>query len=40
MSQFLLREHHMAPSALHFLLAHGVPRVSERRALSGIVYVS
>ena len=36
---FLLSERQMARIAPHFPLAHGVPRVSDRRVVSGIVYV-
>jgi transposase len=36
---FLLSERQMARIAPHFPLAHGVPRVNDRRVVSGIVYV-
>ena len=36
---FLLSESQMARIAPHFPLAHGVPRVDDRRVVSGIVYV-
>jgi transposase len=36
---FLLSEHQMALIAPHFPLAHGVPRVDDRRVVSGIIYV-
>ena len=36
---FLLSESQMARIAPHFPLAHGVPRVDDRRVISGIVYV-
>ena len=36
---FLLSEHQMARISPHFPLAHGVPRVDDRRVVSGIVYV-
>ncbi|WAJ28474.1 IS5 family transposase [Jeongeupella avenae] len=36
---FLLSECQMARIAPHFPLAHGVPRVDDRRVVSGIVYV-
>ena len=36
---FLLSERQMARIAPHFPLAHGVPRVDNRRVVSGIVYV-
>jgi transposase len=36
---FLLSEHQMARIAPYFPLAHGVPRVDDRRVVSGIVYV-
>lgn len=36
---FLLSAHQMARLAPHFPLAHGVPRVDDRRVVSGIVYV-
>lgn len=36
---FLLSEAQMARIAPHFPLAHGVPRVDDRRVVSGIVYV-
>jgi transposase len=36
---FLLSESQMARIAPHFPLSHGVPRVDDRRVLSGIVYV-
>ena len=36
---FLLSEGQMARIAPHFPLAHGVPRVDDRRVVSGIVYV-
>ena len=36
---FLLCEAQMARIALHFPLSHGVPRVDDRRVVSGIVYV-
>jgi len=35
----LLSERQMAPISLHFPLSHGVPRVDDRRVVSGIVYV-
>ncbi len=39
MKLFLLSERQMARIAPHFPLAHGVPRVDDRRVVSGIVYV-
>lgn len=36
---FLLSEPQMAPISPHFPLSHGVTRVDDRRAVSGIVYV-
>ncbi|MEJ0095432.1 MAG: IS5 family transposase [Methylocella sp.] len=36
---FLLGERQMARLAPHFPLSHGVPRVDDRRVVSGIVYV-
>jgi transposase len=36
---FLLSERQMAQISPHFSLAHGVPRVDERRVVSAIVYV-
>ena len=36
---FLLSERQMARIAPHFPLAHGVPRVDDRRVVSGIVHV-
>lgn len=36
---FLLSERKMARIEPHFPLAHGVPRVDDRRVVSGIVYV-
>ena len=39
MRLFLLSERQMARIAPHFPLAHGVPRVGDRRVVSGIVYV-
>jgi transposase len=36
---FLLSERQMARIAPHFPLSHGVPRVDDRRVVSGIVYV-
>src|SRR5918992_2359322 len=36
---FLLSERQMARISSHFPLAHGVPRVDDRRVVSGIVYV-
>ena len=36
---FLLSERQMARISLFFPLAHGVPRVDDRRVVSGIVYV-
>ena len=36
---FLLNEQQMARIAPFFPLAHGVPRVDDRRVVSGIVYV-
>ncbi len=36
---FLLSEAQMARSAPYFPLSHGVPRVDDRRVVSGIVYV-
>jgi transposase len=39
MSLFLLSEPQMARIAPHFPLAHGVPRVDDRRVVSGIVCV-
>jgi transposase len=36
---FLLSEAQMARISPHFPLAHGVPRVDDRRVVSGIVYV-
>ena len=39
MGLFLLSERQMARISPHFPLAHGVPRVDDRRVVSGIVYV-
>ena len=36
---FLLSERQMARLAPYFPLSHGVPRVDDRRVISGIVYV-
>ncbi len=36
---FLLSERQMALIAPHFPRAHGVPRVDDRRVVSGIIYV-
>ena len=36
---FLLSERQMARICPHFSLSHGVPRVDDRRVVSGIVYV-
>lgn len=36
---FLLSEAQMGRLSPHFPLAHGVPRVDDRRVVSGIVYV-
>lgn len=36
---FLLSERQMARLSPHFPLAHGVPRVDDRRVVSGIVYM-
>jgi len=36
---FVLSERQMARIEPHFPLAHGVPRVDDRRVVSGIVYV-
>src|SRR5512136_1642634 len=36
---FLLRERQMAMISPFFPLAHGVPRVDDRRVVSGIIYV-
>ena len=36
---FLLNEKHMSRTSPFFPLAHGVPRVDDRRVISGIVYV-
>ena len=36
---FLLSERQMAPISPFFPLTHGVPRVDDRRVVSGIVYV-
>src|SRR3954454_1031589 len=36
---FLLSERQMARISPYFPLAHGVPRVDDRRVVSGIVYV-
>lgn len=36
---FLLSEAQMARISSHFPLAHGVPRVDDRRVVSGIIYV-
>ena len=36
---FLLSEPQMARISPHFPLSHGVPRVDDRRVVSGIVYV-
>src|SRR3712207_9305253 len=36
---YLLSEAQMARISPHFPLAHGVPRVDDRRVVSGIVYV-
>ena len=37
--QCVLSERQMARISPHFPLAHGVPRVDDRRVVSGIVYV-
>ena len=37
---FLLSEAQMARLSPHFPLAHGVPRVDDRRVLSGIIFVN
>ena len=39
MDLFLLSERQMARISPYFPLAHGVPRVDDRRVVSGIVYV-
>ena len=39
MRLFLLSERQMARIAPYFPLSHGVPRVDDRRVVSGIVYV-
>jgi transposase len=36
---FLLSKAQMARILPHFPLAHGVPRVDDRRVVSGIIYV-
>ncbi len=36
---FLLSERQMARIEMYFPLSHGVPRVDDRRVISGIVYV-
>ncbi len=36
---FLLNARQMARISPHFPLSHGVPRVDDRRVVSGIVYV-
>ena len=36
---FLLSEHQMARISPYFPLSHGVPRIDDRRVVSGIVYV-
>ena len=36
---FLLSKHQMARISPYFPLSHGVPRVDDRRVVSGIVYV-
>src|SRR5260221_14683805 len=36
---FLLSKDQMARISPHFPLSHGVPRVSDRRVVSGIIYV-
>ena len=36
---FLLNKRQMARIEPHFPLAHGIPRVDDRRVISGIVYV-
>ena len=36
---FLLSRAQMARISPHFPLAHGVPRVNDRRVVSGIIYV-
>jgi putative transposase len=36
---FLLSERQMARISHHFPLSHGVPRVDDRRVVSGIIYV-
>ena len=36
---FLLSERQMEKIRPHFPLAHGVPRVDDRRVLSGVIYV-
>ncbi len=36
---FLLSEAQMGRLSPHFPLAHGVPRVDDRRVVSGIIYV-
>jgi transposase len=37
---FLLNERQMARISPHLPLSHGVPRVDDRRVVSGIVYVN
>jgi hypothetical protein len=37
--RFLLSERQMARISTYFPLSHGVPRVDDRRVVSGIVYV-
>ncbi len=36
---FLLSKAQMARISPHFPLAHGVPRVDDRRVMNGIIYV-
>ena len=36
---FLLNKAQMARISPHFPLAHGIPRVDDRRVVSGIIYV-
>ena len=36
---FLLSKDQMARISPHFPLSHGVPRVNDRRVVSGIIYV-
>jgi hypothetical protein len=39
MFDFLLTRRHLARIAMYFALSHGVPRVDDRRVISGIIYM-